>query len=416
MSDSKKHDHITKKFSSWANLCNFGIGVPKPILSSDIKEDITTFFDTVSHLSINDSYSDEGLETILNAFTNLLNQQKCYNALHSLKVLQEEKGPNAPFRANGKTPNILHEIRNCSHILGMILAGYIPMGEYATHGGLDADLSARLRHDSIEDRLQTKLGIFADLERNLNDLCDTDMLDTADHYAKRIEATLASENIDLMTRKDAVFDGDGRVVMCEGKIVKEDRYNGDVNIYYYRLMNRPTALLCKYHDSIENVGTRLGGTGFSTEKNIAYARERREIYGLEDYDERATEKWPGFELAIRAADDMLGIQLVILEGVNKYMSNPQNNPKFGAPFRFSNYIPHGLQAFKDLPNCFHPVAIAVHSIRSEAQTIPKLNTVLDKLIIPPLYNAVKQLNLKSIAGVHNRVFPEVAIAEHYRYT
>lgn len=363
-----------------------------------LKNDIEIFFGLVSDFSIDESCSTDGLRQIIVAFKNFLAKQNCYNALYSFDVLLAEKGMSDAFRADGTTPNILHEIRNCAAQLSRIYTGFVPAEAYLRHGGIDADMSARLRHDSIEDKATSQLEIYAALEGNLHALIKAGDITDEQHYCKRIEAAIAAENTDLMTRKDVAIDLETGVILKKenGKIKKIERYGGDSNTYFYRLLQRPTALLTKYDDRIENVGTRYGGTGFTIEGNIKYARQTRQIYGLENYDDRATEKWPEFVRAIRAADDMLGVQLTILEGINKYTMNPANNPLIGVPFRFDNFLPNALKPYENTPACFHPVAIAVHGLRKEAKHDRRIHIVIDRLILPPLLTAVEQHGLSPI--------------------
>lgn len=377
------------------------LGFRPYIIDHDLQNDIHEFFAAIAHVSVKDSYTDAGLGLILDSFEKLLKKQNCINALHSLQILKREKSGDEAFRANGKTPNILHEIRNCAQALGMVAMGYLPMDIYKSHGGLDADMTTRLRHDSIEDSAKSKIDIYAGLERNLHMLVTGGYIDDDFHYDKRREATIAANNIDLMTRKEAIIDDETGVIKRskKGKLKKRERYGGNTNTYWYKLLESPLALLCKYADRTENVGTRFGVKRFTVSKNIKYARETREIYGTEDFDDRAVQKWPAFEPAIRAADDMLGVNLTILEGVNKYMDNPALNPVDGVPFRMAKYLPNALLAFQLVPDCLHPIAVAIDGLEEAYEDDPRMETIVNNLVLPPIQEAIRDYRINPIPSI-----------------
>ncbi|MEM9468999.1 MAG: hypothetical protein AAF988_02445 [Pseudomonadota bacterium] len=340
---------------------------------------INLFLEICSDLTIEDSRTEEGVRHIVGAFTTLLEENRCFNSLNNLPVLLEEKGEQDAWRADGITPNLLHEIRNVAHGLSFISTRCLPMRQYLKHGGLDADISARLRHDSIEDKGKRKSSdIYAGMERALEELSQEGLLDEAEHYCKRMEATIAVELIDRMTRKDAAIDpSNGRIIFDEekGKVKKVVRFDGDEQAYFDRLLTMPLAILIKYSDRIENVGTRLGVDRFSIEKNREYAEKTRFIYGVQQFINRALEKWPEFKYAIQASDDMLGIQLRILEACNRYLSDPDLRPDRSFPVTFDEYAPNGLYPYSNLPEIFHPLSVALESIERHAKKSSRMNIV-----------------------------------------
>lgn len=381
--------------------------VPNHPVDPKLQRDIHRFFETLEGMSVQDSCSENGLELILASFKKLLEEQECYNALNNFHVLLEEKGEDDPFRADITTPNILHEIRNCAYILGKISTGYIPMDEYLKHGGLDADLSARLRHDSIEDKAKRKIfDIYAGMEKNLERLYDDGILDVEGHYCKRIEATLAAEMIDSMTRKDAEIDtATGQIVRKpNGKISKIERYGGNIALYWKAIGQYPLAVLAKYDDRIENVDTRYGVPRFTLQSNQKYARDTRQVYGTESYDDKICAQWPEFEPAIRASDSMLGIQLALLEMTNYCFENPNLSPRTGNPIRIDDYAPQALHAYQTVPEVFHPISVSIHSLLTHHEKPELIKEILKFKYIPAIRAAESRYGLNPINGLEKDVF------------
>lgn len=361
----------------------------------DLKADIATFFDSLRNLSIEDSFTPEGLERVKSAFHEFLMSQRCWNALYSFDELCREK-KDKPYRADNITPNILHEIRNCAQQLGLISRGFIPMDEYGKQGGLDADMTARLRHDSIEDYGESFMSLYTGMEGNLNNLNIQE-----DEFRYNIQqAVYGAETANLMSRKDAKRDVFGRIEYKDnGKIKKVERYGGDTGEYFRKMRERILALLGKYADRTENVSTRAGVSAFDDGSNRKYARQTREIYGLEAHDDIAAQLWPKFEDAIRCADDMLGLNLLILEGFNMYKSNQNLNPKNADPFRLNRYLPGALIPYQDLPAIFHPVSIHLHMLEREVENDLRMRTIIDQLILPPIQKGIQDYELSPVPGI-----------------
>jgi len=368
---------------------------------------IDKFFNSISDLTVESSNDPENAKRVVDNFEQLLRDLKLYNSLHALSVLKKEKGEADPLRANAKTPNIFHEIRNCAHILGMIKNGKIEMEAYESAGGLDADLPARLRHDSIEDKAKTKTEIYAGMEKNLYQLVETGEINEATEFKHRVKATIAANNTDYMTRKDADIevidieetnDSYARISKNEnGRIKKILRFGGDVHEYFIRMLQSPLALLPKYSDRIDNVGTRHGIDIFILEKNHKYARETRHIYGTFNFDERAKKMWPAFRKAIRASDAMLGIQLRVLEGINQVKENGLPNKNVPFEYRLDEYLPHALSAYNGIPQCLHPISVMLNSLSSEKD--PNVKFAVMNFIKPPIQAAQIKQNLSEIGGV-----------------
>jgi hypothetical protein len=384
---------------------------PNYDVALNLLKDIHTFFQSIEGMTVAESCEKEGLRHIIISFKHLLESQRCFNALNNFEVLLDEKGMDDPFRADGETPNILHEIRNCAHILGMISTRYIPMDIYLTHGGLDADLSARLRHDSIEDKAKRKtFDIYAGMERNLERLHLENLIGDEEHYCKRIEAALTAEMIDVMTRKDAEINSvTGKIIYkTNGKISKIDRFNGDLGLYWGGMLPYPLSILGKYSDRTENVGTRYGVDKFTLESNQSYARKTRHIYGTEAHDDTVIKKWPQFKHAIIASDAMLGLQLTMLESANYYLGEENSNPATGNPIRFDDYLPYGLHAYHTIPEALHPISTAVNSYRKHPIEPQKINALLYQKFIPPIKSAERQFGLNSIQGIDVQSLPSSA--------
>lgn len=371
-------------------------------------QDIQTLFQRIEHLTIAGSESDEGLSEIIVAFKGFLAKQECYNALENFEELLIEKGKNNAYRNNKRTPNILHEIRNCMHSLSMIVDGAYDMQAYQQAGGLDGDMSARKRHDSIEDKAQFKETLFDQMQRNLSHLFDQGLISQFTHAVKILEADAAADAIDRMSSKHAKRDPKTGDIIWKDKAKlkpeKEKRYGGDTNRYFYGLRENIISLLGKYADRIENISTRLGNSGFTLSKDREYVRKTLETYSLESMRDRAIEQHPKFEKAIRASDAMLGLQTAILAGMNKYRSNPELKPHYGEEFDLDRFLPDALSAYQHLPRSMHPLSIAIDNARIEAGEDLRLHTVINKLIIPSIERAVEKQKVRFIPEIHHIIY------------
>ncbi len=379
-----------------------------PRLDDFLIQDIETLFQRISHLTISQSESNEGLREIIVSFKAFLTKQECYLALENFEELLIEKGKNNAYRNNKRTPNILHEIRNCMQGLSMIVDGAYDMPAYQKAGGLDADMSARLRHDSIEDKAQTKQSLFGQMQRHLTRIFNNGLISQFTYAVKLLEADAAADAIDRMSSKEAKRDPVSGEVIWKNKSKfkpeKEKRFDGDTNRYFYGLRENIFSLLGKYSDRIENISTRLGHSGFSLLKDREYIRQTLETYSLENERERAIEQHPDFEKQIRASDAMLGLQTAILAGINKYRSNPALNPYYGQEFDLDRYLPHALSAYQHLPPSMHPLSIAIDNARIEAEDDPRLHVVINRLIVPAIVHAVQCQNVKPICGIHHALY------------
>ena len=374
---------------------------PNYNVPEDRARDIQTFFNSLSDMSIEESFTKIGIQKIHDAFIAFLDAQDCKNSLYSFERLKLEKSGENYYRADKITPSTLHEIRNCAQSLGLILRGFVPSETYEKYGGLDADMTARLRHDSIEDYAKTYFSIFANMEKHIHSLAEKGDLDKGGLYYRTQIAIQSLKTVDLMTRKETAIDPKtGKIKRDEnGKVIKQERYGGDTGAYFKNMMDSVMAVLCKYADRTENVSTRHGVERFDAQSNRVYARETREIYGLEAYDDMVADKWPDFEPAIRCADSMLGVNLLILEGVNKFKSNPYLSPENAGVFRIDRYLPEALIPYQDLPAIFHPISVHLHMLEREVNNDLRMRHVIDHLILPPLQKAVRDYNLKPIPGI-----------------
>lgn len=362
-----------------------------------LKSDIMEFFDSVRDMDVEDSFTDDGIERVKKAFIKFLTEQRCWNALHSFEELCKEKSGDNSYRGDDETPNILHEIRNCAHQLGYIVRGYMPPDEYFHEGGLDADLMSRIRHDSIEDHGKTQFSIFAKAEEYLHKL----QISAQEFQLKIHQAVKGAEASDLQSRKHAKVNKHGHIERDSktGKIIKEERYDGDTGVYFAVLRKKILSLLGKYDDRTENVTTRWGVKRFTAKSNRKYARQTREIYGLEAYDEEAIRMWPEFKAAIICRDAMLGLGVRCLEGMNKYKSNKALNPDNGMPFRLIRELPAALIPYQDLPAIFHPISVNVHMFEREVKKDPRVRKVINNLMLAPIIQSAAEHVLKPIPGI-----------------
>ncbi|MEM6780440.1 MAG: hypothetical protein AAF569_01095, partial [Pseudomonadota bacterium] len=357
-------------------------------------KDIDEFFDSMRDMTFEESQTEEGIEKIKNAFRKFLTSQRCWCALHNFEKLCEEKS-NKPFRADKETYNIMHEIRNCARRLSYLRNGFIPWDKYCLQGGLDADLMARIRHDSIEDYGESFTSLYDETEIYLHGLD----LEEAEHIIKIQQARIGASTADLMSRKDAKRDNLGRIMRDPEtkKIIKVERYDGDTGVYFRKMIDNILALTGKYDDRGENVDTRVGV--FSLADNEIYDRETHGIYGLEAYDEEAVERWPEFEDSIRCADDSLGVSLLVLKGINRYKGDTNLKPKTASPFRLGRYLPGALLPFQNTPMIFHPIAIMNHTLERDAKTDPRMRPIIDKLIMAPIQQGIQEYGLQPVPGI-----------------
>ncbi|MEM7618171.1 MAG: hypothetical protein AAF244_02190, partial [Pseudomonadota bacterium] len=270
-------------------------------LDDALPRDIETLFDKISHLTIADTETDQGLREVIAAFKEFLTKQECWNALVNFEELLKEKGKETEnqFRNNKRTPNVLHEIRNCMQSLSMIIEGAYDMEAYQEAGGIDTDMVAGLRHDSIEDKGQFKSTLINLMERNLQRLFQNSQIDYHTYMAKLIEAGQGAEAVDRLSAKEAKINPKtGKIIWKDKKKLKpekEKRFNGDANKYFYHLRENIFSLLRKYADRNENISTRLGNSGFTLSQDRKYVRKTLETFYLENFRDKAIEMHPGFE-------------------------------------------------------------------------------------------------------------------------
>ena len=348
---------------------------------------------TVTFSSEKESIRPENAEITKHAFRTFLKEMKWTVAEWCFEDLLREKTGEHEFRADGKTPNWYHEFRECFYDLAQARAGHVLEDNVRKHGGLHAAVGIILRHDSWEDLGKDKIAIYSPLEKRIHALPDDD----GKIFELRQIASTVVDGVDLLTRKTPKLDDEGQYLRKpSGKLVKIDRFGGDLNVYITRLLENPNTARAKFIDSIEGMMTRGGFNDneepiFSLETNITYTNERRGLFGRRETDLQAIEAFPEMKKAIKSLDSMLGILLVCQETVNDFKANLNNKPENAKPIRIGNYTHAAKRGFRHIPSCFHPVTIFLERLEDVAKTEGDNHTrmLLDKVLYPSLQGHFK---------------------------
>lgn len=367
----------------------------------DFQKSFATCSGTGSHLSLNDKIDDllaainfqteeetllpENVETIKIAFENFLKAADWPMAAASFQELLKEKSGKHAFRKDGKTPDWFHEFQNVLCYLVRIKAGLLRPEELNRFGGPEVGVSIALRHDSWEDFGKSPMQIYAPLEKLFHDLMDQDQVTENEGQSLRHKAVVVSQGVDLLTRQVPRICDDGSFARTDtGKLIKDERYGGDMNLYVNALLGNPHSVLVKFDDAIWGMATRIGVNSFSIQDNKKYARERRGIFGRRQTDTQAVQKWPFLKEAIPATDGMLGILLVVMETINDYDSDHRQNPENAFPIRIQQYLPQAMSGYRHLPHAFRPDLVLIGRLEARAVREPRIRALLDKAIYPAI--------------------------------
>lgn len=288
--------------------------------------------------------------------------------------LLAEKSGEHEFRADNRTPNWYHEFRECLYYLSFVREGLIREQDTALYGGTEVAIATTLRHDSWEDLGNDRMRIYAPLEKKLHEGMNTAVISEEQGFRMRQKAVQIVDAVDLLTRKTPRLNDDGVFERKpNGKLLKIDRYDGQVNLYYNQIIKSPITTAAKYFDGIEGMSTRIGVLDYSLEDDLKYTAERRMLYGRRKLDLQAIEKFPFLKPAIKSADSMLGILLVGMETVNDFAvadgQDPKTaqNPKYATAIRLEDYLPAATKGFNRLPPSFHPISIFMERMAAKVQ-------------------------------------------------
>lgn len=381
MTDISEIADLREKF---ANCNTVGDG------SFYLLEQIDRLMTAIHFSSTAESIKPENAEKTRAAFLTFLENCHLHLSVKSLDVLltEEKKGEYA-FRKDGVTPNWYHEFREILMFLSLVRSGVLPLNEVEDWGGIDGTIAGLLRHDSLEDFGKTEDEISTALHEHIEDLYASHQIDLGTHQNLNHNICKAIDIIDRMSRKTSILDDNGRPLTQQGKFIRKDRFGGDLNIYFQRLHQNPLAGIAKYMDSIEGMSTRVGVDAFDTLKDFLYAAERRHFFGGIATDRALIGNFPAFKEAVKSADFMLGITLVIMETLNYYKMHETAHPESAFPMDIERYMPRGLEAFRFIPPAFRPDCIMIERLRDAAATKEKegdmrLTQLLENAILPAL--------------------------------
>ena len=320
-------------------------------------------------------------------------------------ILRENQGPNE-YRGDGKVPNWYHFFRQVLPKLSVIKAGLISEQVLNANGGLDTLIAATLYHDSWEDHGQNPTDIFSKLQKYIDQLAKADFVDAQREYNMQHQAAAIGWIVDLCTRKTPLLDAKGNFIVTNGKTQKEDRFGGDLNMYYNNHLEHPFAPWIKWDDTSEGTSTRLfqdtfergNEDKFSVASNLKYATKVRSFYSRRANDALAIAKWPEFKNVFESADSMLGINLVILETMNDYAADQNLRPSNAQPANIALYLPDAWAGYRYVPLGWRSDRIQTDRIEGLAAQLktedgketnkpkryPRIGGVLEHVIYPAM--------------------------------
>lgn len=328
---------------------------------------IDRLFSNVHFATEQESIQPQNVEKTREAFFEFLDEMNWPLGRVCFEELLKEKTGEFAFRADGKVPNWYHEIRQCFYALSMVRAGLIKEKDLEAYGGLEALIGTILRHDSWEDLGKDRMSVYIPMERRLYRLQDQGVIMNGQLDFYRNRSVFIVNGMDLLTRKIPEVDEEGFYVRKpNGKVKKNDRFDGQLNLYYDQILKLPQTALSKFFDGIEGMSTRVGVQSYSVQDDRIYTAERRGIYGRRALDIQAIQYYPFLKPAIRAADGMLGTLLVGVETLNDYNKDGGQNPKFAKPIRIEQYGSLPSKGFHALPPAFDPICIFMERMREKA--------------------------------------------------
>ncbi len=328
---------------------------------------IDRLFSSVYFATEQESIQPENVEKTREAFFGFLDEMNWPLGRVCFEELLKEKTGEFAFRADGKVPNWYHEIRQCFYTLSMVRSGLLKEKDIAPYGGLEVAIGIFLRHDSWEDLGKNRLVAYIPLERKLHQMEKQGLITESQLYSNLTKSSMIVDGMDFLTRKIPELHDDGSFVRkANGKIKKNDRFGGQINLYYNSVLRSPLTVLGKFNDGSEGMSTRVGVKAYTVEDDRIYTAERRGIYGRRALDMEALRLYPFLQPAIRSADGMLGILLVGVETLNDFNKDGGQNPLYATPIRVGQYAPHAKKGFEFLPPAWHPICIFMERMRDKA--------------------------------------------------
>lgn len=297
--------------------------------------------------------------------------------------------------------------------LAKVRAGILKEEDLAEYGGLEVAITVDYDHDRWEDLGISKTSIYASREKRIHELWDRnpDHRSDADFFMLRQLASMAADFTDLMTRKTPRMDADGNYVRkSNDKLLKDDRFLGDLNLYMDQVLKTPITIDGKYNDGIEGMSTRHI-QNFTDEQNRSYAEERRKIYGRRNIEHEAIERFPFMRESIRSSDDALGVLLMITETVVDY-SKAENNPRYARPMNIEAYLSAPMLKWVNLLGpAWNPITVALEDLENKAkkETKPHTGLLLANSIYPALSNFAKPFNYVDRSPLGTTLLPNKAV-------
>lgn len=372
--------------------------------NTELNEALDRFFAAINFKTEAESIRPKNVAKAKAAFETLIDEMGWDLVRYNFKALLAEKSGDKEFRDDGRTPNWYHEFRSVITDLDFLRSGLYDQGTLNRWGGIEAKLSADLRHDSGEDFGHGKTHIFAQLEKLLHQKYTTKHAKNEEHAAQldeglmieRHRAVAISEIVDMMTRKDPVYDAEkgGIKILPDGRKERKERFDGDMNAYFAQLYGHPFAGLGKQQDTVEGLSTRIipkkfmsgmmadikpkdtktkrkrktAPEKFSFDDNIRYADEKRRHYGRSSVDKMLARLYPDFTEAFYTLDSMAGVTLVLLETTNDYFSKDSKlNPRLANPISLERYTDQVKMNYIHSPTGFRADHIAVERMETIAR-------------------------------------------------
>lgn len=331
-------------------------------------------------------------QKIQKAFEKFMEEAGLVLSSHSFAELLREKSGPYKFRDDGITPNYFHELRESLQILTLVRNQKLAVDVIDKNDGLDVLLASTLRHDSFEDHGKRKSDVIIPLQEKVEEMRRAGRLSAGAAAVLNYQAEQIALIVDLLSRKEAKRDEHGQILRDPetGKIIKEVRHNGDQNSYYNGLLKHPFAGLIKHVDSVEGMSTRimtdmlerLPDQKFSVASNVKYANERRSHYGRRNTLAITSRKYPQFENVLSAIDGMLGVNVVMLETVNDYWLDKDQNPVNASPVNIGQYTETAEDGYKGMPRWARPDLIMTRRLEQIAGQNQRMRDVLTYAIYP----------------------------------
>lgn len=327
------------------------------------------------------------------AFREFLEQMDWKLGKVSFNELMDEKSGDFSLRDDGVTPSWYHEFSEIMVFLALVKSGKISEDVLSSNGA-EVIVSSFLRHDSWEDHGKTPHDIYTELENDLYEELDVFGPSEENEHETRKRAAAVSDVVNLATRKVPVrgidyfelhgkapehgIDDHGFVLKANGRRLKVDRYDGDLNSYHKKQIQHPYAAIVKMVDSICGLDSRImpdyldrkddDDAKFSTENNIKYARERRAHYSNYPYAKEAINQNPQFRKAFETLDAMLGISVRTLETVNHYFhKDTTDNPYRARPIDIDDWVDPARDVLEVLPAGWRPDTLMLERLEHIAE-------------------------------------------------